>query len=172
MGLPTSQGPPDAQPARILRDALQLYEPNQTTRCYCPDLEHLHAFTFNVLFHGRRPVDFIERHAQRLRLCRSESDKGPTIAEGCAALANAMRELVSYYPQNMRQSTELLMAKFKAKLPASVAAQLDNADFLLNRTLTYEEFYETLNRADMSFLKVAGVARQTAGEARLRYPRR
>ena len=45
------------------------------------------------------------------------------------------------------------MAKVKAKLPASVAAQLDNAEFLLNRTLTYEEFYETLNRADMSYLK-------------------
>ena len=59
-----------------------------------------------------------------------------------------MRELVSYYPQNMRPPTELLMAKVKAKLPATVAAQLDDAGFLLNRTLTYEEFYETLNRAD------------------------
>ena len=65
--------------------------------------------------------------------------KDPTVTDSCAALAHAMRELVSYY-------SELLMAKVKAKLPATVAAQLDNAEFLLNRTLTYEEFYETLNR--------------------------
>ena len=121
-----------------------MYEPNQTTRCYFgPDLEHLHAFTLNMLSHGRHPVDVIERHAQRLRVRRNVSDKGPTIAESCAAIAHAMRELVGYYPQNMRPSTELLMAKVKAKVPVSVAAQLDNAKFLLNRTLTYEEFYET-----------------------------
>ena len=143
----------DAQPARILRDALQLYEPDRTTRCYFPDLEHMQAFAFNVLFHGRHPVDVIERHAQRLRVRRSESDKGPTVAESCAALAHAMRELVSYYPHNMRPPTELLMAKVKAKLPATVAAQLDDAEFLLNRSLTYEEFYETLNRADQRYGK-------------------
>ena len=143
----------DAQPARILRDALQLYEPDRSTRCYFPDLEHLHAFSFNVLFHGRHPVDVIERHAQKLRVRRNEADKGPTVTDSCAALAHAMRELVSYYPQNMRPPTELLMAKVKAKLPATVAAQLDNPEFLLNMTLTYEEFYETLNRADMSYGK-------------------
>ena len=59
-------------------------------------------------------------------------------------LRRAMRELVSYYPQNMRPSTELLMTKVKPKLPAYVAAQLNNAEFMLNRTLTYEEFYGTV----------------------------
>ena len=117
-----------------LRDAIHVYKPDRNTRCYFPSLEHFQAILLNVLFHGRYPVDVTERHAQRVRVRRKQADKGPTVTESCAALAHAMRELVSYYPQNMRPPpAELLMAKVKAKLPASVTTQLDNAEFLLKR---------------------------------------